>query len=334
MVYQSDNYWISYANDLSLVPYSVKRNPRVGAVLIDRSGLKIAEGFHEGYGTDHAEQVAIKIAGKKAKGCTIYVSLSPCNHIGKTPSCSQLIVDSGISKVVYSNKDPNPLSHQSTEFLNKNGVEVQYLKSNNRYSRVNHRWFKSFELQRPYVTAKIALSLDGKIHDGINKKQRLTGKESELEVHQIRNGCDAIVTGTETILVDNPELNVRLPKKLQNDKQPIKCVVGDREIPENYRIRMNRTNTLFIKRAHPKIILDQLFQNDCHTVLLESGPKLLTEFLNSGLVDELILYLSPLILGKGKRFLDEIVNPIRDESWQIGNVGLVGEDLRIQIQIR
>ena len=110
MAHQSDSHWLGVAAQQSLIPFSVKRNPRVGAVIVDKTGLPIATGFHEGFGTAHAEQVALVKAKSKAKQATIFVNLAPCNHVGKTPSCCEAIIDSGIKRVVYSNVDPNPVS--------------------------------------------------------------------------------------------------------------------------------------------------------------------------------------------------------------------------------
>ena len=117
MAHQSDIYWLGVAAEQSLIPYSVKRNPRVGAVVVDKSGLAIAKGFHEGYGTAHAEQVVLDKLKGRAKGSTLYVNLAPCNHVGKTPSCSVEIINRGIKRVVYTNADPNPISQGNIEFL-------------------------------------------------------------------------------------------------------------------------------------------------------------------------------------------------------------------------
>jgi len=200
MSHQSDVYWISVAFEQSLIPYSVKRNPRVGAVIVDKSGLIVAKGFHEGYGSAHAEQVALDVAKSKAKGATLYVSLAPCNHVGKTPSCCVEIINKGIKRVVYSQNDPNPISVGNIEFLKANGIEVSNIKTPKQFENVNNRWFKSFEYVRPFVTVKIAMTIDGKIGATKDRTTKLSGKESQLEVHQIRNGCDAIVTGTGQLI--------------------------------------------------------------------------------------------------------------------------------------
>ena len=160
MAHQSDLYWLSLAAEQSLIPETVKRNPRVGAIVVDNSGLVVSKGFHDGYGTAHAEQVALEKAKGKAKGSTIFISLAPCNHVGKTPSCCELIISKGVRRVVYSNSDPNPLSVGNIEFLKANGVEVSHVKSPKQYENINYRWLKSYELGRPFVTAKIAMSID------------------------------------------------------------------------------------------------------------------------------------------------------------------------------
>lgn len=333
MVFQSDNYWLSMAHELSLVPKSVKRNPRVGCVIVDSSSLLISKGFHEGYGTSHAEQVAIQKAGSKCKNSTLFVTLEPCNHVGKTPSCCKLIVESGIKRVVFSRKDPNPVTSNNIAFLLQNGVEVTQLSVSSKFSKINNRWLKSYELKRPYVTAKIAITIDGKVNDGIKNNLRLTGKQSEFEVHEIRNGNDAIISGAKSVLADNSRLTVRYPKKVKKELQPIRYVIGQTKIPNNFNIYKDEAETIFLPRLNPRLILEELWKNDVRTALLETGPGLLSKFLENNLVDELIIYIAPLILGQGRDFLIENIPGLKDQNWRIANVGLVGNDLRLHLLI-
>jgi diaminohydroxyphosphoribosylaminopyrimidine deaminase/5-amino-6-(5-phosphoribosylamino)uracil reductase len=334
MAHQSDIYWLSIAAEQSLIPYSVKRNPRVGAVVVDKSGLAIAKGFHEGYGTAHAEQVVLDKVKGRAKGSTLYVNLAPCNHVGKTPSCSVEIINRGIKRVVYSDSDPNPISQGNIEFLKANGVEVSQIKMPKKYENINFRWFKSFELDRPFVTAKVALTLDGKINDGSSKKLRITSKEAEIEVHAIRNGCDAIVTGTGTVLADNPRMNVRYPHKIKQTNQPIRFIVGDRDIPDNFFVKDGASQTHFCRNISPRIVLEELTKLDVRTVLLESGPKLLTQFLNQDLIDELVVYMAPTTIGQGQSVLDGTLRSVSNRSFNISSVGLVANDLRFKVSFR
>ena len=334
MSHQSDVYWLSVAFDQSLIPFSVKRNPRVGAVIVDKSGLVIAKGFHAGYGTAHAEQVALEVAKFKAKGATLYVSLAPCNHVGKTPSCCVEIINKGIKRVVYSQHDPNPISFGNIEFLKANGIEVSNIKTPKQFENVNNRWFKSFEYARPFVTAKIAMTIDGKIGSTKDRKSLLSGRESQLEVHQIRNGCDAIVTGTGTVLVDNPKLNVRYPSKIKAINQPLRCVVGDREIKPEALIHDKSAQTIFLRRMNPRLVLEQLTNLEVRTVLVEAGPSLVTQFLQQDLVDELIIYMAPTAIGQGEAIIEEALHPISVREIKISSVGLVGRDLRFKVSLR
>jgi diaminohydroxyphosphoribosylaminopyrimidine deaminase/5-amino-6-(5-phosphoribosylamino)uracil reductase len=334
MAHQSDIYWLGIAAEQSLIPYSVKRNPRVGAVVVDKSGLAIAKGFHEGYGTAHAEQLVLDKVKGRAKGATLYVNLAPCNHVGKTPSCSVEIINRGIRRVVYSNTDPNPISEGNIEFLKANGVEVSQIKIPKKYENINYRWFKSFELNRPFVTAKIALTLDGKINDENSKKFRITGKDAEIEVHTIRNGCDAIVTGTGTVLADNPRMNVRFPRKIKQSNQPIRYIVGDREIPDDFSVKDGLSQTHFCRNIAPRIVLEELSKIDVRTVLLESGPKLFTQFLNQDLIDELVIYMAPTTIGRGEAIVDGTLQSVSNRTFNISSVGLVGNDLRFKVSFR
>ena len=334
MAHQSDNHWLGVAAQQSLIPFSVKRNPRVGAVIVDKTGLPIATGFHEGFGTAHAEQVALAKAKSKAKQATIFVNLAPCNHVGKTPSCCEAIIDSGIKRVVYSNVDPNPVSQGNIEFLRANGVEVHHQKVPKKYEKINERWFKSFELNRPFVTAKIAMTMDAKT-SGINgKRLQITGVETELEVHQIRNGCDAILTGTGTVLVDNPKLNVRYPRKIRQNYQPLRFVAGDREVPSNYFVHDGSPAAIFVAKKAPELILEELFKYEVRTVLLESGPTLMTEFMQKDLIDEIVIYLAPSLIGQGRAIFDEMIHPVLNRTYNISSVELVGRDLRIRVSLR
>ena len=334
MVHQSDGHWLGVAAEQSLIPFSIKRNPRVGAVIVDKTGLPIATGFHEGFGTAHAEQVALAKAKSKAKQATIFVNLAPCNHVGKTPSCCEAIIDSGIKRVVYSNVDPNPVSQGNIEFLRANGVEVHHQKAPKKYEKINERWFKSFELNRPFVTAKIAMSMDAKT-SGINgKRLQITGAETELEVHQIRNGCDAILTGTGTVLVDNPKLNVRYPRKIRQNYQPLRFVAGDREVPSNYFVHDGSPAAIFVAKKAPELILEELFKYEVRTVLLESGPTLMTEFMQKDLIDEIVIYLAPSLIGQGRAIFDEMIHPVLNRTYNITSVELVGRDLRIRVSLR
>ena len=334
MAHQSDSHWLGVAAQQSLIPFSVKRNPRVGAVIVDKTGLPIATGFHEGFGTAHAEQVALAKAKSKAKQATIFVNLAPCNHVGKTPSCCEAIIDSGIKRVVYSNVDPNPVSQGNIEFLRANGVEVHHQKAPKKYEKINERWFKSFELNRPFVTAKIAMTMDAKT-SGINgKRLQITGVETELEVHQIRNGCDAILTGTGTVLVDNPKLNVRYPRKIRQNYQPLRFVAGDREVPSNYFVHDVSPAAIFVAKKAPELILEELFKYEVKTVLLESGPTLMTEFMQKDLIDEIVIYLAPSLIGQGRAIFDEMIHPVLNRTYNISSVELVGRDLRIRVSLR
>ncbi len=334
MVHQSDGHWLGVAAEQSLIPFSVKRNPRVGAVIVDKTGLLIATGFHEGFGTAHAERVALTKAKSKAKQATIFVNLAPCNHVGKTPSCCEAIIDSGIKRVVYSNVDPNPVSQGNIEFLRANGVEVHHQKAPKKYEKINERWFKSFELNRPFVTAKIAMTMDAKT-SGINgKRLQITGAETELEVHQIRNGCDAILTGTGTVLVDNPKLNVRYPRKIRQNYQPLRFVAGDREVPSNYFVHDGSPAAIFVAKKAPELILEELFKYEVRTVLLESGPTLMTEFMQKDLIDEIVIYLAPSLIGQGRAIFDEMIHPVLNRTYNITSVELVGRDLRIRVSLR
>jgi diaminohydroxyphosphoribosylaminopyrimidine deaminase/5-amino-6-(5-phosphoribosylamino)uracil reductase len=203
----------------------------------------------------------------------------------------------------------------------------------NKYSKINYRWLKSYELERPYVSAKIAISIDGKVNNSSNKSFRLTSKEAELEVHEIRNGNDAVISGANSVLIDNSKLTVRYPKKLKKEMQPIRYIIGESKIPSSFNIFKEDAETILLPRLNPRLILEEMWKNDIRTALLETGPRLLSKFLESNFVDELIIYMAPVILGRGDDFLMENIPGLKDQNWRIANVGLVGRDLRLHLLI-
>lgn len=306
-------------------------NPRVGAVLINDDGRIIAEGWHRGKGTDHAEVDALKNLptewAAKVAQLTAVVTLEPCNHTGERGPCSAALLKSGIKKVVYALADPGETSSGGAETLRKGGVTVLQGVLENESRMLLAEWlarntakpFKSFA-DRPYVIAKWAQTLDARAAAADGSSKWITGKEARAHVHTVRAMCDGIVAGTGTIIADDPALTARKSHEELHSKQPLPIVFGTREIPEIAKIY-----------AHPKVIerralkhddlqlegdplkrddplerirfetlsedLSRLKSSGVSSLYIEGGPATISAWLQNGVVDELHIYVSPKLLG-------------------------------------
>ena len=273
-------------------------NPRVGAVITDPSGRVLAEGFHRGAGTPHAEVAALTRAfssGTTVEGATAYVSLEPCNHTGRTGPCSEALVDAGISRVVYAVEDPNPRAVGGAQYLAAHGVDVAYVPHPDAEA-VNHRWLTAMRHGRPYVIAKWAQTLDGKISASDGTSFWITGREAREHAHSLRARVDALLVGTGTVLVDDPELSAR-PKAILEPHQPLRAIMGNRSTA-GARVWRDE-NAIALGTHDPEAALAALWEREVRTVVVEGGAAIHTAFLVAGLVDEVNVYVAPVLLGTG-----------------------------------
>ena len=202
-------------------------NPMVGAVVVDSNGMVVGEGYHERYGEAHAEVNALNQAGEKAKGGTIYVSLEPCSHFGKTPPCADRVIASGIKRVFAAIGDPNPkVDGGGFRKLKEAGVEVVSDLAVEESLWLNRGFFKRIRLSMPWLTLKVAATLDGRIADRNGTSRWITGPEARLLVHDWRNRYDAVMVGATTVRLDDPELNVR---DIEGGRNPIRVLIEGRE---------------------------------------------------------------------------------------------------------
>jgi len=273
-------------------------NPIVGAVIISASGEIVGEGFHQraNSGT-HAEVIAIQAAGAKAQGATLVLTLEPCNHTGKTPPCTEAIINSGIRRVVYAIKDPNPIAQGGAARLSEAGIETiaGTLETQVRFS--NRSWLTKIEKKRPYITLKIASSLDGKVATSDGSSKWITNEESRADVARLRSECDAIVTGMGTILADNPSLTVRGIERAGARFTPTRVVLGKRAIPSGSNILDDLAPTIHLQTNDISQLLELANSKGWNRVLIEAGPTLTGAFLKEALFDELFLYQAPTLLG-------------------------------------
>lgn len=277
-------------------------NPRVGCVIVDSRGDVVGRGFHRGAGTDHAEVVALAEAGERASGATAVVTLEPCNHIGRTGPCSKALLAAGISRVVYAQADPTAEAAGGARRLSEAGVDVIAGVCAAEATDINREWTIAVTRGYPFVTAKCAVSLDGRVAGEGGRRIRLTGRDANVYAHALRARVGAIITGTGTVLGDDPELTVRhVP--LMPAGPPTRVVMGERAIPEHARIFGDAAPTLHLRHRDPQRTLVELFDRGVRDVLLESGPTLLDAFIRGGLVDEFVWLVAGVWIGSGPHAL-------------------------------
>jgi len=303
-------------------------NPQVGCVLVDDAGTIVAEGWHRGAGTAHAEVDALsKIAD--AAGLTAIVTLEPCNHTGRTGPCSVALVEAGVTRVVYSVSDPGAEAGGGAERLRAAGVEVTSGVLSDEVSEFIRPWLTAARLGRPFVTVKWASSLDGRAAAADGTSQWITGTAARQRVHEQRAASDAIVVGTGTVLADDPSLTARGDGGELLLHQPIPVVIGERPIPGDARLHQHPAGLIETLTRDLDAVLSGLFARDIRRVFVEGGPTLASAFVAAGLVDEYLIYLAPTLLGGPRNALGDIgVASIGDQRrLRITAVEELGDDL-------
>ncbi|CED91868.1 bifunctional diaminohydroxyphosphoribosylaminopyrimidine deaminase/5-amino-6-(5-phosphoribosylamino)uracil reductase RibD [Actinomyces succiniciruminis] len=278
-------------------------NPRVGCVILSRTGDVLAEGHHRGAGTAHAEVDALKnltASGFSARGTTAVVTLEPCNHQGRTGPCSQALLDAGVAKVVYALDDPTAQARGGAAALAAAGVRVQRGLCAEQAARLMRPWLFAVRTGRPMVTWKLAATLDGRIAAADATSRWITPPAARHDAHRLRRDCDAIMVGTGTVLADDPALTIRddagepAPARLQ----PLRVVVGSRPVPPTAQVLAD-DNHLLLSERDPHAVLAALAAREIRHVLLEGGPTLAAAFLRAGVIDEVVAYIAPALLGAG-----------------------------------
>ena len=274
-------------------------NPVVGAVLV-RDGVVVGEGWHERAGGPHAEIVALEAAGDAARGATLYVSLEPCAHYGRTPPCADALVAAGVTRVVAAVGDPNPKTNGGgLERLRAAGVEVALPGGELEWrARVQNEGFRVWVAQRrPFVVYKAAVSLDGRVT--VPASRWVTGEESRRRVHELRAAMDAVAVGMGTVRADDPQLTAR---GVDARRQPRRLAFGSGPLPGG--------SELELVSGPLESELARLAEEGVQSLLLEGGPTLATSFLAAGLVDKLLLFVAPTISGSGPRFVGALPEPL------------------------
>ncbi len=301
-------------------------NPIVGAVITSATGELISEGFHQG--GDHAEVMAIKAATAIPAGSILYVTLEPCNHHGKTPPCVDAIIKSGITKVVYAVGDPNPVAAGGAERLRQAGIEIESGVGESDASFENRAWLTKVELGRPRITWKIASTLDGKVAASDGSSKWITGEVARAAVARMRSQVDAIVTSTATVIADDPLMTSK-----DQGLNPVRIVMGERPISSSSQVLNTDAETVVISSRKTEDLIDLANQRGFNQLLIESGPTFGTALLAQGLIDEIVLFQAPTILGSGTPSIGDlgITNISGRIDFEISDVEIFGADLKITL---
>jgi diaminohydroxyphosphoribosylaminopyrimidine deaminase / 5-amino-6-(5-phosphoribosylamino)uracil reductase len=321
-------------------------NPVVGAVVV-KDGEIVGFGAHLKAGEPHAEVHAIRMAGEKAKGATVYVTLEPCSHYGKTPPCADLLVETGVQRVVIATTDPNPLvAGNGIEKLRSAGIDVKLGVLKEEADELNRVFFHYIATKTPFVTLKYASSLDGKIATTTGESKWITSEAAREDVHRYRAVHDAILVGVNTVIADNPSLTVRLPEggknpirivldthlrtpldaNILNDGQAETWIVVGSEISVEKRKRYEKENVQIISMSKPHIDIDELLrvlgEKRITSLFVEGGSHVHDSFVRAKAVNEIVAYFAPKIIG-GKQ-----------APTPIGGIGFAGMADVMQLEIR
>lgn len=325
-------------------------NPRVGCIIADAEGNILGRGYHEKAGEAHAEVNALADAGAKARGATAYVTLEPCCHQGRTGPCTQALIKAGIARVVYAMQDPNPqVAGQGLAELESSGIQIHGPIEEEAALALNAGFVKRMRTGLPFVRVKTAMSLDGRTAMASGESKWVTGPAARADVQRLRARSCAIVTGVESVILDDPSLTVRIKA---DDRQPLRVIVDTRgRCPDTAEILRQPGETVIAcgeslplpddgrtywqmpeknGRVDLLALLRKLADRQCNEVLVETGATLAGAFVASGLVDELVVYVAGKLMGSSAR--PAFTLPIDKMSsllpLSIRDVRAVGEDWR------
>jgi diaminohydroxyphosphoribosylaminopyrimidine deaminase / 5-amino-6-(5-phosphoribosylamino)uracil reductase len=337
--------------------YTTDPNPRVGCVIV-KEGDVIAEGWHERAGEGHAEVQALAVAGDKARGADVYVTLEPCSHVGRTPPCVEALIRAGVRRVVAAMRDPNPLvDGKGLDRLTAAGIEASVGLLETQAEALNVGFISRMRRRKPYVRVKIGASLDGRTALASGESRWITGTAARLDVQRWRARSSAILTGTNTILTDDPELTVR---EFDIGRQPLRIVVdANLRTPPSAKILKVSGSALIVttnrasaearaalRAAGAEVIVSPeragkvdvvplmrtLAERSINEVLVEAGSRLCGSLLSARLIDEFVFYFAPSLLGSGARGifnLPDIVKLSDRVPLEFTDVRAVGDDIRI-----
>lgn len=307
-------------------------NPPVGAVVLDGDNNVAGVGATAPPGGPHAEVLALRRAGQRAVGGTAVVTLEPCNHHGRTPPCVDALVAAGISSVVYAVADPNPVAAGGASRLAEEGLVVTAgVLADEVAGGPLREWLYKQRTGMPHVTWKFATSVDGRSAAADGTSQWITSEAARADVHRRRGVADAIVVGTGTVFVDDPVLTARLPDGSLADRQPLRVVVGEREIPPEARVLNDDSHTMVIRTHDPREVIKAL--SDRTDVLLEGGPTLAGAFLRAGVIDRILAYVAPILLGGPITAVDDVgvLSIAHAQRWRFDRIEPIGPDVLLSL---
>lgn len=307
-------------------------NPPVGAVILDAAGQVAGVGGTRPPGQEHAEVVALAGAGAAARGGTAVVTLEPCNHQGRTGPCVDALAAAGVSRVVYAVADPNPRAAGGAARLRTLGIEVLDGLASDRVSAGPLReWLHKQRTGRPHLTWKYGASVDGRSAANDGTSQWITSEQSRADVHRRRAFADAIVVGTGTVFADDPQLTARTPDNELVPHQPLRVVVGMREVSSDAKVLNDDSHTMVIRTHDPAEVLAAL--GDRTDIILEGGPTLAGAFLRAGLVDRILAYLAPMLLGGNVPAVEDVgvTTLSRALRWEYDQIERMGPDVLLSL---
>lgn len=340
--------------------YSTSPNPRVGCVMV-KNGEVVGEGWHEAAGLPHAEVHALRQAGERARGATAYVTLEPCNHHGRTPPCTEALIGAGVARVVAAMQDPNPLvAGKGFERLIQAGIKVEHGLLFEEARELNIGFVSRMTRKRPWVRMKIAASLDGRTALANGQSQWITSQAARDDGHHWRARACALLTGIGTLREDDPQLNVRA---VPSPRQPLKVLIDSRlDASPDAKLFQTGKTLVFAGGPHPQRaaalsargaeivvlpnangkvelpdMLEELGRRGINELHVEAGSKLNGSLLREGCVDELLIYLAPLLIGdagQGMFHLPEVVELSRAQRLVMAEVTPIGDDVRIRARIK
>lgn len=301
-------------------------NPIVGAVLLGATGELLSEGAH--VGLDHAEVIAIKSAPRIPAGSSLFVTLEPCNHQGKTPPCVTSIIEAGISRVIFAVSDPNPLAAGGASALRKAGVEVLSGSLEEEARFVNRHWLTKMESARPRFTWKIASTMDGKVAASDGSSKWITSELARAEVALMRSQADAILTSTATVIADDPTLTSK-----GVGKNPLRIVMGNTPLSKDAKILGDEAETKIIASREISELIKLTLELGCNNVMIEAGPTFGSALLAAGIIDEVVLFQAPTFLGSGKSAIADLgVKTLNQRlDFKIANLQQIGADIKVTL---
>ena len=315
--------------------HTCKPNPRVGCVIVKDETI-IGEGWHKKTGGDHAEIMALKNCEVNPEGSVVFISLEPCTHKGRTAPCIEALIDAKVSKVIFSSLDPNPkVSGKSIDILSAAGIEVSHGLLEEESSELNIGFFQRMKRNRPFIRSKIGSSLDGKIALSNGESKWITSAESREDVQNLRARSCATMTSNQTVLLDDPSLNVRI-NNFSDDDQPLRVVIDSTmQCTGKEKIFQLPGETMIHSKRVDEALFEHLASIEINNVLVEAGPRMNGALLELNLIDELIIYMAPCILGPDAidMFDSPVIKKLSDRySFAIKDLTSIGPDMKITLR--